>query len=82
MQIKTYSPGASLAFQKMSFKLATHIFRKLVSAGIKTCVNKDQLKSLFALNTSKFVDIMNDMFETCKYVLIKTYMMSTLIEGL
>lgn len=53
------------AFQKMSCKLAIQLFSKSVSAAIKTCVSTNELQSSSALNTSKFIDIINDMFDTC-----------------
>jgi hypothetical protein len=53
------------AFQKMSCKLAIQLFSKSVSAAIKTCVSTNELQSSSALYTSEFVDIMNDMFDTC-----------------
>jgi len=53
------------SFQKMSCKLAIQLFSRSVSAAIKTCVSTGQLTSSSAIHTAEFIDIMNDMFDTC-----------------
>jgi len=52
-------------FQKMSCKLAIQLLSKSVSAAIKTCVSTEELKSNTAINTAEFIDIVNDMFDSC-----------------
>lgn len=52
------------AFQKMTCKLAIQIFSNCVSAAIKTCVSTGELISDRAINTSNFISVINDMFDS------------------
>jgi hypothetical protein len=52
-------------FQKMSCKLAVQLLSKSVSAAIKTCVSTGELESNTAINTAEFINIVNDMFDSC-----------------
>jgi len=52
-------------FQKMSCKLAAQLLSKSVSAAIRTCVSTGELESNTAINTAEFIDIVNDMFDSC-----------------
>lgn len=51
-------------FQKMSCKLAIQLLSKSVSAAIKTCVATGQLKSNTAIDTSNFINDINNMFDS------------------
>lgn len=51
-------------FQKMSCKLAIQLFSNSVSSTIKTCISTGQLKSTTAKNTSEFIKLINNMFDS------------------
>jgi len=52
------------SFQKMTCKLVIQIFSSSVSAAIKTCVSTGELISDTAINTSNFISVINDMFDS------------------
>lgn len=52
------------SFQKMNCSLATQIFSHSVAAAIRTCIDTQQLTSYTAPDTAKFVEFMNNLFDT------------------
>lgn len=49
----------------MSCKLTIQLLSNSVSVTIKSCVVTGNLKSSTAMNTATFINVINDMFDSC-----------------